>query len=144
VIKEGIAMTMEGEIHLNPKLVVERIQDAVNNHDVEAFIECLDPFYHGEEPAHPERAFRGREKIRSQWSAIFKRVPKFKSEIVRSIADRDAIWTEWYWHGMQTNGKKLEMRGVTIFGLREDRVLWSRIYVEPVEVGGAGIEAAAE
>ena len=137
-------MTTDGEIHLNPKLVVEQLQDAMNDHDVEALIKCIDPFYHGEEPVHPDRAYRGREKMRNQWSAIFKRVPKFKAEVVRSIADGDTVWTEWYWHGMQTDGKKLEMRGVIIIGLREDRVFWARLYMEPVEVGGAGIEAAAE
>jgi limonene-1,2-epoxide hydrolase len=135
---------MDEQIHLNPKLLIERLQDALNNHDVDAIVERFDPFYYGEQPAHPDRAFRGWEKIRTEWSAIFKRVPGFKSEIVRSVADSKTIWTEWYWHGTQTDGKKLEMRGITIFGLREDRFVWSRIYVERVEVGGAGIETITE
>ncbi len=135
---------MDGQIHLNPKLMMERLQDALNDHDVDGIVKCFDPFYYGEQPVHPDRVFRGWEKIRTEWSTIFKRVPHFKSEIVRSIADADTIWTEWYWHGIQTNGKKLEMRGVSIFGLREDRILWSRNYIEPVEVGGAGMETITE
>ena len=34
------------------------------------------------------------------------------------------------------------MAGVVIFGLRDDRIAWARLYIEPVEQQGAGIEAA--
>jgi hypothetical protein len=34
------------------------------------------------------------------------------------------------------------MAGVIVFGVREDRVAWARLYVEPVERAGAGIHAA--
>ena len=34
------------------------------------------------------------------------------------------------------------MVGVIIFGVRDERVAWARLYVEPVEQAGAGIEAA--
>jgi len=34
------------------------------------------------------------------------------------------------------------MAGVIVFGIRERRVAWARLYVEPVEQRGAGIEAA--
>ena len=34
------------------------------------------------------------------------------------------------------------MAGVIVFGIREGLVAWARLYVEPVEQGGAGIEAA--
>ena len=33
------------------------------------------------------------------------------------------------------------MAGVTVMGIRDDRVAWARLYVEHVEAG-AGIEAA--
>lgn len=31
--------------------------------------------------------------------------------------------------------------GVTIFGVQNGRVVWGRLYMEPVDVGGAGIDA---
>jgi len=34
------------------------------------------------------------------------------------------------------------MRGVTIFGIRDDRILWGRLYLEDVEVTGQGIDQA--
>jgi hypothetical protein len=34
------------------------------------------------------------------------------------------------------------MAGVIIFGTRAGTVAWARLYVEPVEQGGAGIDTA--
>jgi hypothetical protein len=49
----------------------------------------------------------------------------------------DVEWTEWRWHGTD-----LAMAGVIVLGIRDDRVAWARLYVEPIERAGAGIEAA--
>jgi hypothetical protein len=35
------------------------------------------------------------------------------------------------------------MRGVTIFGVRDDRIAWGRLYLEDVE-GGQGIDQAVQ
>ena len=63
-------------------------------------------------------------------------------ELVRANAVGDTAWSEWRWEGTQTEGGRLDMAGVIVLGLREDRVAWARLYVEPVEQQGAGIEAA--
>jgi hypothetical protein len=34
------------------------------------------------------------------------------------------------------------MRGVTIFGIRDGRVVWGRLYLEEVEAAGQGIGEA--
>jgi hypothetical protein len=33
---------------------------------------------------------------------------------------------------------------VTIFGVRDDRIAWGRLYLEDVETAGAGIDQAAK
>jgi hypothetical protein len=33
------------------------------------------------------------------------------------------------------------MRGVTIMGAEEGKITWGRLYVEPVDISGKGIEA---
>jgi hypothetical protein len=33
-----------------------------------------------------------------------------------------------------------EYRGVTVWGVRQDRIAWARLYFETVEVGGPGID----
>jgi hypothetical protein len=34
------------------------------------------------------------------------------------------------------------MAGVIVFGVRDEAIAWARLYVEPVEEAGAGIDAA--
>ena len=36
------------------------------------------------------------------------------------------------------------MRGVMIMGVEEDKITWGRLYVEPVELTGKGIDAAVK
>src|ERR1700751_1674804 len=84
-----------------PSIVVERLDAAMNAHDREAFLACFQDDYESEQPAHPDRAFGGREQVRRNWSAGFDGVPDFRSELLRSAADGDTVWTEWHWQGMQ-------------------------------------------
>jgi ketosteroid isomerase-like protein len=122
--------------------VVARLHAAMNAHDVEAFVACFAEDYHSVQPAHPDRAFRGREQVRANWSAIFDAVPDFRAELVGVTAAGETAWSEWRWEGTQSDGGRLDMAGVIVFGVRDDVVAWARLYVEPVEEAGAGIEAA--
>jgi ketosteroid isomerase-like protein len=123
-------------------LVVERLNAAMNAHDIDAFVACFAEDYASEQPAHPDRAFRGREQVRQNWSAIFESVRDFRAELVRADAVGDAEWSEWRWRGTHDDGSELDMAGVIVCGVRGGRLTWARLYVEPVERGGAGIDAA--
>jgi len=123
-------------------LVVERLDAAMNARDIEAFVACFDEDYDSKQPAHPDRAFTGREHVRRNWSAIFDGVPDFSSELVAAGATGEIEWSEWHWRGTQADGTALDMAGVIVCGVRDDRLVWARLYVEPVERGGAGIDAA--
>jgi ketosteroid isomerase-like protein len=120
---------------------MERLQTAQNQHDLESFLDCFDPDYQSEQPVHPDRAFSGREQVRKNWSALFTSIPDFHSELLRTADDGDMGWAEWHWSGRNTDGTQFEMRGVTIFGIRDNRVAWGRLYMEPVEEAGPGIDA---
>jgi ketosteroid isomerase-like protein len=133
-------MTAGGEGSLS--IVMERLNAALNAHNLEAFLACFQDDYESEQPAHPDRAFRGREQVRSNWSAVFDGVPDFRSELLRSAADGDTVWSEWHWRGTQSDGTPLDMVGVFVCGVREGRISWARLYMEPVEQAGAGIESA--
>jgi ketosteroid isomerase-like protein len=124
-------------------LAVERLNAAMNAHDIDAFVACFDEDYDSEQPVHPDRAFRGRDQVRRNWSAIFDGVPDFRSELVRAGATAgETEWSEWRWHGTQSDGTPLDMAGVIVCGVRDGRLRWGRLYVEPVERSGAGIDAA--
>ncbi len=124
----------------SPGFVVERLDAAMNAHDLEAFLDCFEEEYESEQPAHPDRAFRGRDQVRSNWSSVFDGVPDFRSELLRSTADGDTIWSEW--QGTQSDATPLDMVGVIVCGVSEGRISWARSYMEPVEQAGAGIESA--
>ena len=123
-------------------LVVERLNAAMNARDIEAFVACFDEDYESSQPAHPDRAFSGRDQVRENWSAIFEGVPDFSSQLVAAGAVGDTEWSEWRWRGTQSDGTRLDMAGVIVCGVAEGRLSWARLYVEPVEEGGAGIDAA--
>ncbi len=133
---------MEAQILVNPRLLVERLEQALNDHDIDTVADCFDPLYFGEQPVHPERAFRGRDRVRTDWSTAFKNFPNFKANVTRCSVDNDTVWVEWHMQGTQKDtGAKLDLLGVSILGIREQRVVWSRNFVEPIQKPGAGIEA---
>ena len=114
----------------------------MNARDIEAFVSLFSEDYDSEQPAHPDRRFRGRDQVRANWSAVFSGVPDFRAELVASAVDADTAWTEWRWHGTHEDGSRLEMAGVILMGVRNGSITWARLYVEPVEPAGGGIDAA--
>jgi ketosteroid isomerase-like protein len=135
---------METRTSSVPSPTLQRVQAAQNQHDLEAFLACFDPDFVSEQPAHPDRAFRGREQVRKNWSAIFNSTPDFQSEILRAINAGGIEWAEWRWYGTRVDGTQLDLRCVTIFGIQDDRITWGRLYIEPLEEKGAGIDQAVK
>ena len=107
--------------------VAARLKEAMNAHDIDAFIACFHDDYDSVQPAHPDRAFRGSAQARENWSAIFSSVADFTAELIRVAIDGDTEWSEWRWRGTD-----LDMAGVIICGVRDGRMSWARLYVEPV------------
>lgn len=69
-------------------------------------------------------------------------MPNFRASVIRADAVGEAVWSEWRWEGTGADGEPLDMAGVIVFGIRGELIAWARLYVEPVERAGAGIEAA--
>lgn len=118
---------------------VERLRDAINQHDIEALQECIDDNYRSEQPTHPNRGFGGKEQVRKNWSALFEGFPDFKAELLRHTSEGETVWSEWHW-----TAAGLNMAGVALFGVRAERIVWGRLYMEPVEEGGEDIDEAVQ
>ena len=127
---------------VDPYAVVKRINRATSEHDIDALVSCFTSDYESAWPVHPARTFVGTEQVRRNWAAVFDGVPDFRAELVRSAQGEDATWQEWYWHGTRVDGTRLEMRGVTIFGVQDDRILWGRLFMDEVDRSGEGIDQA--
>ena len=112
-------------------VVIERMAEALNRHDIEAFVECFDPSYRSAQPAHPNREFGGKEQVRKNWSGMFESFPDFEAQLLRHISDERVVWGEWHW-----TATGLDMAGVTVMGVENELIVWARLYMEPVEEEG--------
>jgi ketosteroid isomerase-like protein len=124
--------------------VLDRLRDAQNRHDLDAFIACIHSEYRSEQPVHPTRAFVGSQQVRQNWAEVFAGVPDFHAELLRSAYEDDTGWAEWQWRGSRVDGTRLDMRGVTIVGVRDGRIVWGRLCLEDVEVTGQDIDQGVQ
>lgn len=116
---------------------VERLHEAMNQHDLDAFLECFDENYQSEQPIHPNRGFGGKEQVRKNWSSIFESFPDLTAELLRHTSDEGTAWSEWHW-----TATGLNMARVIIFGVEADRIVWGRLYMDAIEEGGENIDEA--
>ena len=121
------------QTHSSPKVVFERMIQALNRHDLEAMVACYAPDYRSEQPFHPERNFVGPAGVRKNWSFFFTTIPDIQIEILGEVEEGDTVWAELHFHGTQTDGKKHAVRGVTLQGIQADQIIWARMYIETVQ-----------
>jgi len=125
-----------------PAAMVQRLERATNEHDLEALVACFTADYRNETPAHPERGFTGREQVRKNWTQIFAAIPDVTSEVLRYVVDGDVVWTEWEHRGTRRDGSPHIMRGVVIFGVVDGLAAWARFYLEPVQQAAGTVDDA--
>lgn len=135
---------MMTQTHTTPPPVIERLREAINRHDLAALAACFAPDYRSEFPAHPDRAFSGHAQMRKNWTQIFGGLPDLEAVLLGCVAQGDTAWAEWEWQGTRPDGVRQMMRGVTVQGVQDDRIAWVRMYMEPVQEGGAGSDAAVQ
>ncbi|MDR6905106.1 ketosteroid isomerase-like protein [Agromyces sp. 3263] len=124
--------------------VIGRLVAAMNLHDLDAMVALFHPEYDSRQPAHPGRTFVGRQQVRANWRAMFSGIPDFRAELVRSTQDGDLEWCEWAWTGTRSDGQPFDVRGVTLFEVREGLIVAGTLYVEDLERDAGDIESAVE
>ena len=86
----------------------------MNAHHLDAVTALIHENYRSVQPAHPGRAFVGRDQMRANWEAMFTGIPDFHAAVTRSVQDGDTTWIEWHWSGTRSDGQPFEVRGVTL------------------------------
>ena len=120
---------------------MQRLRDAINDHDVDAFVSLFAPTYRSEQPAHPARAFQGADQVRENWTSVFSGIPDITAELLLSVTTDEGVEVgEWRWRGTHLDGSPFAMRGVIVVGVEDGRIAWGRLYMEPVEEGGTDID----
>jgi uncharacterized protein (TIGR02246 family) len=122
--------------------VSEQVRDAQNARDAEMFASLVAPDYTSAQPVHPGREFTGRDQVLANWTAMFSGMPDFTSELLAVVVDGEQEWAEWHWHGHHADGSAFEMRGTTIFLIRDGLIADGRLYMEPVDQVVQDIDSA--
>jgi ketosteroid isomerase-like protein len=120
--------------------VIGQMVVAMNNHDLDGAAGLMHRDYRSEQPAHPSLAFVGRAQMRANWEAMFAGIPDFTAELCRSVTDGDTAWSEWHWSGTRSDGEPFQMRGVTLFEIRDGQVVAGRLYMEDVDREAVSLE----
>ena len=123
--------------------LLERMGAALDAHDLDTFVGFFREDYVGERPRHPGSPMSSREDVRTNWAEVISDVPDLHVEVLAAVEDGNTIWSEWRAYGTARSGAMLELRGVIIFGVQNDQVAWSRMYLEPVEQEGLTLDEIA-
>jgi ketosteroid isomerase-like protein len=116
----------------SPLAVVDRLDAALRAHNLDALVDAFHPDFHGEQPLHPGAGSVDREQLRRNWATIFANVPDVRADVLDTAVAGDTVWSEWRIYGTRRDGAALDLRSVWIFGVREGRVAWARLYREPI------------
>ena len=108
--------------------LINRLLAAINAHDLEAAAAMFHEGYRSEQPAHPGRAFTGRDQMHANWAAMFAGIPDFHAELRGFVQDDDTVWSEWVWSGRRTDGLPFETRGVTLFQVEGEFIVAGRLH----------------
>jgi ketosteroid isomerase-like protein len=125
------------------RAVIDRLVSAINRHDLDGIVEVCHPDIRGEMPAHPARNYVGEDMMRANWAMIFELVPDLEAELTRCSVDGELVWAEWCWSGTEADDSRFERAGVAIHGLRDGRVQWVRLYMQPLVSQPTGAVDAA-
>ncbi len=125
----------------DPRAAMERFTRAINDHDLEAVVACFADDYRDVEPAHPNRRVEGgTDEVRRNWGILLAGVPDLRSEVALIAVEGDAAFIEQDWSGTRTDGTEMHVRGVNVFGVRDGRITWGRVYMETVEEDGVALD----
>lgn len=119
-----------------PQEVLYRLHAAQNKHDLAAFAACFASDFSSDDGICPGLRFAGRDRVRTGWIWLLSRVPDLSSELLRSVVEGDTVWAEWRWYGTHNDGAPRDWRGVTIFRVENEQIVWARLYIERMQPPG--------
>jgi ketosteroid isomerase-like protein len=117
--------------------ILQRMERAMNAHDLDGFVDCFTEDFVAEHPIHPQRSFVGNEQVRRNWAGVFANVPDLAATVLQSVVDGERVWSEWDIRGNTRDGGRYQTPGVAILSLRDGRIASVRFYLDYV-AGTAG------
>ena len=80
--------------------------------------------------------------MRANWAISLESLVGLRAEIERSCADDDTVWVEWCWRARRPDGSTFDRAGVAIHGVKDDRIVWVRLYMDLLP-GASATDAAS-
>jgi ketosteroid isomerase-like protein len=126
-----------------PAAVIRRLTAAIDRHDLDGIMDCFARDVQAESPPHPERDFHGAAQMRANWAITLESLVGLRAEVDRCCVDGDTVWVEWCWRAKRPDGSTFDRAGVAIHGVKDDRIVWVRLYMELLPGASANDAAAA-
>jgi len=111
--------------------VVERFNEAFNQHDVDAIMRCMtdDCVFENTRPAPDGTRLVGQDAVRRFWEEFFARSPHARFDAEELFASGDRCVVRWSYHWVR-DGTSGHVRGVDLFRVRDGRVAEKLSYVK--------------
>jgi ketosteroid isomerase-like protein len=138
-------MDAHAGVGLLPDGPVKRMIAAADRHDLDAMVAEFSPDYENITPIHPAQSFTGSAQVRRNWEFLFAGVPDLHLTVHKATTAEDGtVWMEWSNGGTRRDGTPIEMTGVAIFTVRDDRIAGVHFYLEPVDHSTRDVDAAVQ
>ena len=111
--------------------VVNRLNEAINRHDIEALMAVFsaDCVFENTAPPPDGGRFEGHEAVRGFWQRWFAWNPGARFETEEMFAADDRCVVRWIYRKTR-NGKPWHLRGVDLFRVRDGRVTEKLAYTK--------------
>ena len=127
-------MTPEATRHTSQpttRAVVDRFNDAFNQHDADALASVLtdDTVFEDTSPRPDGQRIEGKTAVVAYWREWFARNPDALFETEEMIVSGDRAIVRWVYRKMR-NGQPWRLRGVDLFAVRDGKVAAKLAYVK--------------
>ncbi len=111
---------------------IERFNDAVNRHDVDATMAAMseDCIFENTSPAPDGTRYEGQAAVRAFWEEFFRSSPQARFETEELFAARERCVVRWVHHWVSEAGQLGHVRGVDVFQVRNGKVAEKLAYVK--------------
>lgn len=116
----------------DPLTVVERFNQALNDHDVEGMMRWMTPdcVFENTSPAPDGERFEGRAAVRAFWEAFFEQSTGAHIEIEEIFALGERCVMRWRYRWAAPDGQPGHVRGVDVYTVRDGRIAEKLSYVK--------------
>lgn len=106
------------------RLIVDRFNEALNRHDVDAVMALMTPasvFENTSPPPDGERLV-GHDAVRGFWEQMFRSTPTAQVEAEDIVAAGDRCVVRWQYTWTDPNGTARHIRGIDVMRVRDGKV----------------------